>query len=330
LEKVAENRTAAPEEPLETGQSSGNGPWLGLVEALAVLVACVGTIVIIGGIVAIVLAPRVYSIEFELVEREMDGMTPATNETLVLRVADLGLPGEVETSEKRGQPLLLLTNLESVDAVEVLVNEVLIESGYRPSPGKMRTGFDGMAMITNRPEVTIGLQAAVLILFGGVFYRFRVSPPITTEVARIPVAVLAGLAAGGAGFVCSIVIAYVQQLLGWTIEEQAWLMELLKNRDSLWTLIPWIVVVVPFAEETFFRGYFFRFLHQRSGIIPAYLLSAGCFSLIHFHLPGLLVYFVVGIFFSYVCRRTSTLLAPVVGHITYNGLALAVALMTLA
>lgn len=302
--------------------------WLGIVEACAVLGACVATIVLFSLVQVLVLAPRTYDVEFDLSARESAGPQTATAEELILRVEARGFPGTVETRETRGRSVLLLSGLDSSEAVESVVNEILIEAGYLPAEAHVRPSFDAMAMLVEHPALTLGLQAVVLIAFGGAFYRLRVRPVPPGTRASARVSVLVGLGAGAAAFVCAMVISVIQHQLGWSVEEQAWLQELLRDRDSLLSLIPLVVIAVPFAEEVFFRGYFFRFLHQRSGAPAAYLLSAGCFSLIHLHLPGLPTYFLIGLLFAAVCSRTSSLTAPVVGHMTYNGLALAVAVMT--
>jgi len=147
--------------------------------------------------------------------------------------------------------------------------------------------------------------------------------------AALPRVVLVGVGVGLLGFLASATIGLLQATLGFAIEEQAWLIELLSEDGAALGLVPWIVVVAPLAEEMFFRGYLFRFLHERVGPRVAYPLSAACFSLIHFHIPGLLVYFVVGLLFAWACRRTATLAAAVVAHVVYNGAALGVALLTL-
>jgi membrane protease YdiL (CAAX protease family) len=325
---------ATPEGPPETGldleRKSTARAWLGVAEAVAVLLACLATTVLLGVVQLVALAPRIYDVEFELQARESAGAQRASAEELILRVEAHGFPGTVETREARGRSVLLLSGLDSADAVDFVVNEILIDAGYLPAEARLRPTYDAQAMLIEHPALTLGLQAAGLILFGAVFYRLRVRPAPPGTRSSVGVSVLAGLGAGVAAFVFAMAVSVIQHLLGWSVEEQAWLQELLKNRDALLSLIPLVVLVVPFAEEVFFRGYFFRFLHQRSGAPVAYLLSAGCFSLVHLHLPGLATYFLVGLLFAVVCSRTSSLTAPVVGHMTYNGLALAVALMTTA
>lgn len=328
MDEVVATPARPPETGLDLDRKSSRTAWLGVVEAVAVLLACVATIVLFSLAQVLVQAPRIYDVEFDLHERESAGNLTVSAEELILRVESHGFPGTVETRETRGRSLLLLSGLDSAEAVESTVNEILIESGYIPAEARVRPNFDAQAMLIEHPALTLGLQAVVLICFGAVFYRLRVRPAPPGARAPVWVSVLAGLGAGVAAFVCALVLSVIQHLLGWSVEEQAWLQELLKNRESLLSLVPLVVLVVPFAEEVFFRGYFFRFLHQRSGAPVAYLLSAGCFSLIHLHLPGLPTYFLVGLLFAAVCSRTRSLTAPVVGHMTYNGLALAVALTT--
>jgi hypothetical protein len=92
-------------------------------------------------------------------------------------------------------------------------------------------------------------------------------------------------------------------------------------------VLPFVIVVMPVSEEMLFRGYVFRFLLERSGARTAYIVSAAAFSAVHLHLPGVPTYFIVGLLFAFVCRRTGTLVAPMAGHVTYNGLALGLSLL---
>jgi membrane protease YdiL (CAAX protease family) len=327
LDEVVKTPDGPPEMPVDLHRKSTASTWLGVVEAVGVLLACLATILVFSIVQIFLLAPRTYDVEFDLLERESAG-PPATEEELVDRVEAQGLPGTVATRESRGRSVLFLSGLESTETAEPIVNEILVDAGYLPVEATIRPSFDAQGMLVDYPALTLGVQAILLIAFGAWFYRWRVRPVPPELRAPVPVSVLWGIGAGVAAFLCAMVISATQHLLGWSVEEQAWLRELLNNRETLLPLIPLVVLIVPFAEEVFFRGYFFRFLYQRSGAPVAYLLSAGCFSLVHLHLPGLPTYFIVGLLFAMVCHRTSSLAAPVVGHMTYNGLALTAALLT--
>jgi membrane protease YdiL (CAAX protease family) len=321
---------SSPEPPLlaATGQTQRRG-WLSILEAMAVLMACMAVIVVLGLAELFLLAPRTYTAEFELVERPVVGEPGAvTAEELLKRVAVLGLDGHATTRERRGRSVLVISELSSDETIEATIQALLIDSGFDGTEVRTRSTFDAEALIADHPVVTLGIQAVVLIAFGFFFARLRVRPVRSSDRASPAVAVAFGLAAGVAGLFCAVTVSLIQNWFGWSVEEQAWLMELLRDRSVMMAVLPLVVLLVPLAEETFFRGYMFRFLLQRSGPAPAYLLSAGCFSLIHLHLPGLPTYFVVGLLFAWVCRRTSTMLAPVVGHATYNGLALGITLLT--
>ena len=318
------SRGDAPEPPREprAGQR-----WLSLAEALGMLLLCLIAALAVGGIELLLVAPSTQRIEFKLYERERAGVRAAAPQEVVQRIEALGLPGTVEWRERRDVPVIVVHTTDSLDAVAAAVNDVLMQAGYRPAEPDVHTMPDAEALLRDRPALTLGLQAVVLIGFGTVLARLRVRGPAPSAVASTPAALGLGAAAGLVGFSAALLVSGIQHLLGWSIQEQAWLLELLEDRRTVLTILPFVVLLMPMSEETLFRGYLFRFLLQRNGAATAYLVSAACFSAVHFHLPGLPTYFVVGLLFAYVCRRTSTLIAPMAGHVTYNGLALGLSLL---
>jgi membrane protease YdiL (CAAX protease family) len=90
------------------------------------------------------------------------------------------------------------------------------------------------------------------------------------------------------------------------------------------------VVIAPFAEEAFFRGYIFRFVTQRGGIVLGILVSSLLFALVHFHPPLLAIYILYGILFAWLYHWTGRLLAPVTAHVTVNLVGVVVLGMTAA
>ena len=301
--------------------------WLAVAEALGLLLACLTMALAVGGLELLLLAPPTHHIQFKLYERDHPGVRPVTPDELVERIEALGFAGTVEWKERKDRPVLVLRGLDSVDMVAAAVNDVLMQSGYRPSEPEVSSIPDPQALLRDYPALTLGLQAAVLITFGAGLARLRVRGPAPAAVASAPRALGLGAAAGLVGFAAALLVSAVQHLLGWSIQEQAWLLELLRDRQTLLTILPFVVLVMPLSEETLFRGYLFRFLLQRNGAWTAYIVSAACFSAVHLHLPGLPTYFIVGLLFAYVLRRTSTLIAPMMGHVTYNGLALGFSLL---
>ena len=79
-----------------------------------------------------------------------------------------------------------------------------------------------------------------------------------------------------------------------------------------------LVIIAPFAEEVFFRGFVFAGLRRRLAFLPAALVSGILFSFAHGD-PGLVVPFaLVGMVLAYAYERTGTLLAPMGVHLVFN------------
>jgi len=79
-----------------------------------------------------------------------------------------------------------------------------------------------------------------------------------------------------------------------------------------------LVVMAPFAEEVFFRGFIYAGLRRRLAILPAALVSGALFALAHGQ-PGLIIPFTgVGAILAYAYERTGTLAAPIGVHFLFN------------
>jgi membrane protease YdiL (CAAX protease family) len=80
------------------------------------------------------------------------------------------------------------------------------------------------------------------------------------------------------------------------------------------------LVVAPLAEEALFRGMLLPALARSLGILPAVLLTAVCFALLHFSVSTLFPIFVLaaGLAFAYIA--TGSLWVPIVMHALFNGL----------
>jgi len=121
-----------------------------------------------------------------------------------------------------------------------------------------------------------------------------------------------------------VLVGFALNLLGFPVQEQEWVLELLRDRATLLGLIPWIVVLLPLSEEVFFRGYVFRFVSQRIGLRTGAVVSALMFALVHFNLSGFLIYVGIGLVLAWVYVRSSSLVAPIIGHVIHNSIVLAV------
>lgn len=83
-----------------------------------------------------------------------------------------------------------------------------------------------------------------------------------------------------------------------------------------------ILIVAPFAEEMFFRGFLFHGMWGRIGLWPAVIGSGFIFSLIHVNsgdLIGLVIPFtVIGALFAWLVKQTGSLWNAIAVHFLFN------------
>lgn len=91
---------------------------------------------------------------------------------------------------------------------------------------------------------------------------------------------------------------------------------------ALWVFGVAAVVLTPFAEETFFRGFLHRGLRRRLAMGPAAAASGLLFGLVHFAglsflliVPSLVF---VGVVLAALFERRQSLLASIAAHATFN------------
>jgi len=90
-----------------------------------------------------------------------------------------------------------------------------------------------------------------------------------------------------------------------------------------------VVVVAPFAEEFFFRGFFYRALRSRYSVLVAAVIDGLLFGIIHFDFSGADALLIVpplallGFAFCLLYERTGTLFAPIALHSLNNSVAYA-------
>jgi membrane protease YdiL (CAAX protease family) len=77
-------------------------------------------------------------------------------------------------------------------------------------------------------------------------------------------------------------------------------------------------VLAPVVEETLFRGFLYRSLRRRFGVITSMFFSAGLFAAVHLDLGGFLPLFCLGCLFAFVFERTKSLLPSMIAHGLWN------------
>jgi membrane protease YdiL (CAAX protease family) len=85
------------------------------------------------------------------------------------------------------------------------------------------------------------------------------------------------------------------------------------------------VIVAPFVEEVFFRGFLFQGLRQRYGWIAAMLLSSAIFAVAHLDPVALIPTFVLGNVLAYVYHRSNSVWPGIGLHFLVNGFGLCAA-----
>jgi uncharacterized protein len=79
-----------------------------------------------------------------------------------------------------------------------------------------------------------------------------------------------------------------------------------------------VIIVAPFAEELFFRGFLYQALRRWRGVTTAILLSAAVFAISHGS-PLLMVgIFPLGIILAYMFQRRDSLVTTISAHMAYN------------
>lgn len=88
-----------------------------------------------------------------------------------------------------------------------------------------------------------------------------------------------------------------------------------------WVAFAVIVVIGPFAEETFFRGFLFAGLLNRFGTAKSTLISAAVFGVAHVDVALFAPAFLSGVVFALVYKRTGSVWPAVLAHTAQNAIA---------
>lgn len=87
------------------------------------------------------------------------------------------------------------------------------------------------------------------------------------------------------------------------------------------------VIAAPVTEELIFRGCLYGVLRESWGRVPAIVISAVLFALIHGHLPSLPGLIILAVGLALVYERCGSLWAPISMHAAFNGLTIAAAIL---
>ena len=192
--------------------------------------------------------------------------------------------------------------------------------------GFTQTGFNPDSLLTSLPFNigVIAIQGLTLLLAvqaGLVWRRKRWSELGLTAISGRWLLITAGVAVGLRLLVIPVSLLY--QIIDPNFENPQMAFLLPGGQISIVGMIAMFVltgIVIPFAEEAFFRGVIYRYL-RRWGVVVATLVSALVFAVAHLNLLVGLVAFFLGIGTAVVYERSKSLTAAFVVHAVFNTLA---------
>lgn len=94
-----------------------------------------------------------------------------------------------------------------------------------------------------------------------------------------------------------------------------------KDEISTVGIIISLIIVPALCEELFFRGVVLS-EYRNLGNVNAVIMSALCFSMLHFSINNFPIYFFAGIILGFVTVITRSIIAPIIIHLTSNTLSI--------
>ncbi len=181
-------------------------------------------------------------------------------------------------------------------------------------------------LLMGEPGVAVPVQLAAwlpVLAYIALVVRFRHGLPLRTGFCWQPLRapVRSYLRTG-------MLLAFASALASFAIgdpEQQSPMRAMLENRDALWILALYGIVLAPCLEEAVFRGFLFAALERYHGRWAALAASSAVFAALHGSQYGwqsqqLAVLMAVGCAFGAIRIRSGSAKASAVVHATYNGM----------
>lgn len=124
-------------------------------------------------------------------------------------------------------------------------------------------------------------------------------------------------------------LAWIGQILAITIEMQVlgiqpgsentdFVVQL--AQENIWfLLLP--AIIGPIIEELVFRKVIFGSLRNRMGVHASAVVAALIFAVVHMDLEHTLIYFVMGLVFTFLYVKTKRIIVPIIAHMSMNTMA---------
>ena len=91
------------------------------------------------------------------------------------------------------------------------------------------------------------------------------------------------------------------------------------NTSAVWFVFGVsVMALAPLSEELFFRGFLFRAVQGRAGLVTGLLVSALAFSAFHLNAGVVLPFFAIGLIFAWAYHASGSLWTPIAAHTIFN------------
>ncbi len=100
------------------------------------------------------------------------------------------------------------------------------------------------------------------------------------------------------------------------------LFSILPNKFYIFMLIFQIVIIGPFAEELFFRGFIYKLFRTKYNFLISAGFNSVCFALIHKIPQNIIPLFIISMALCYIYDETENILYPIIFHSFHNLLSL--------
>ncbi|KHF39241.1 CPBP family intramembrane glutamic endopeptidase [Halalkalibacter okhensis] len=124
---------------------------------------------------------------------------------------------------------------------------------------------------------------------------------------------------------CSILLSYIIEWLFLIGTENSKTDSLTTRLTALNIIIAFVsaAIISPIYEEIFYRGFLYRWIRSKYGLIAGLLISSLIFMIVHIPTYNSLPYtFLSGLVFAWTYEKTQSIYPAMIIHATFNGLAL--------
>jgi membrane protease YdiL (CAAX protease family) len=195
-------------------------------------------------------------------------------------------------------------HFELLSVLIVLINWLLIIS---------QSAVSKIKVLVSYPEISY-IFGSIFLIGNSLFllkkFKLLKHEKFNLKLKDFGLSVIYGLCIFFIGTVYSIIIQYFS--LVHSIPEH----DILKS-GNLHIILPILVILVPLAEEFFFRGFLVRYLQFKISFLNSLIFAAFLFSIVHPFIYFFPVFF-SGIIFGLISRQDRGLVKAVIAHGTNN------------